>query len=121
MNIDRDKIEANLRLHVDRLAGLIGVRTLKKPKTIQATIGYIEGQWAGMGYTNDRECYDALGDDRHQLSSQSKLPPSNRHPKHTRLPTHDRGDTRRCLGHAAVAWLAGIIRVQTDIPQTWSH
>ncbi|QDT05102.1 hypothetical protein K227x_35000 [Rubripirellula lacrimiformis] len=46
MNVDRDQIEANLRLHVDRLAGLIGPRTLQKPKTIQATIGYIEGQWA---------------------------------------------------------------------------
>ncbi len=38
MNVDRDPIEANLRLHVDRLAGLIGPRTLSKPKTIQATI-----------------------------------------------------------------------------------
>ncbi|TWT80560.1 Bacterial leucyl aminopeptidase precursor [Planctomycetes bacterium CA13] len=62
MNPNRDQIEANLRLHVDRLAGLIGPRTLQKPKTIQATIGYIEGQWAKMGHTNDRECYDALGD-----------------------------------------------------------
>ena len=49
MNIDPNEIEANLRLHVDRLAGLIGVRTLKKPKTIQATIGYIEGQWPKWG------------------------------------------------------------------------
>jgi hypothetical protein len=67
MNVDRDQIEANLRLHVDRLAGLIGVRTLQKPKTIQATIGFIEGQWAEMGYTNDRECYDALGDEATNL------------------------------------------------------
>lgn len=67
MHADRDKIEANLRLHVDRLAGLIGVRTLKKPKTIQATIGYIEGQWAEMGYANDRECYDAMGDEATNL------------------------------------------------------
>ncbi|TWU36515.1 hypothetical protein Q31b_47960 [Novipirellula aureliae] len=43
MNDDRDQIEANLRLHVDRLAELIGVRTLKKPKTMEATIGSIEG------------------------------------------------------------------------------
>ncbi|TWU36491.1 hypothetical protein Q31b_47720 [Novipirellula aureliae] len=48
MNEDRDQIEANLRLHVDRLAGLISVRTLKKPKTMEATIGYIEG--AIMGF-----------------------------------------------------------------------
>ena len=54
MKGDRDTIEANLRLHVDRLAGLIGPRTLSKPKTIQATIGYIEGQWSEMGYRHDR-------------------------------------------------------------------
>jgi hypothetical protein len=30
--------------------------------TIQATIGYIEGQWAGMGYQSSHECYDAVGD-----------------------------------------------------------
>ena len=52
MNPDRDQIEANLRLHVDRLAGLIGVRTLQKPKTITATIGYIKGQWTEMGYSS---------------------------------------------------------------------
>ncbi len=65
--VDHDEIEANLRLHVDRLAGLIGPRTLKKPKTIQATIGYIEGQWTEMGYTNERECYDALGNEATNL------------------------------------------------------
>lgn len=32
--VDRDKIEANLRLHVGRLAGLIGARSLKQPQTI---------------------------------------------------------------------------------------
>lgn len=62
MKPDSNQIEANLRLHVDRLAGLIGPRYLQKPKTIEATIGYIEGQWAGMGYESSRERYDALGD-----------------------------------------------------------
>lgn len=62
MKPDKGQIESNLRIHVDRLAGLIGPRYLKKPKTIVATIGYIEGQWAGMGYESSRECYDALGD-----------------------------------------------------------
>jgi len=57
-----DLIEANLRQHVDRLAGLIGPRTLAKPKTIQATLGYLEGQWKAMGYAVQRETYDALGD-----------------------------------------------------------
>lgn len=61
------KTESNLRLHVDRLAGLIGPRYLKKPYTIKATIGYIEGQWAAMGYQNSRECYDAMGDEATNL------------------------------------------------------
>lgn len=67
MNIDRHPVEANLRLHVDRLAGLIGPRTLQKPKTIQATIGYIQTQWQEMGYTVDRESYDAEGDEATNL------------------------------------------------------
>jgi Zn-dependent M28 family amino/carboxypeptidase len=62
-----DQIEANLRLHVDRLAGLIGPRTLTKPKTIQATIGYIEGKWNEMGYSLQRETFDALGDEATNL------------------------------------------------------
>lgn len=63
MKLHKEQIESQLRLHVDRLAGLIGPRYLQKPKTIAATIGYIEGQWAGMGYTSSRECYDAIGDE----------------------------------------------------------
>ncbi len=62
MKPDKELIEKNLRLHVDRLAGLIGPRFLQKPKTIVATIGYIEGQWGDMGYKCSHECYDALGD-----------------------------------------------------------
>ncbi|MFO0923577.1 MAG: M28 family metallopeptidase [Pirellulales bacterium] len=61
MGSNRDPIESNLRMHVDRLAGLIGPRHLGKPSTISATIGYIEGQWGSMGYEHRRECYDALG------------------------------------------------------------
>lgn len=61
MNFDRENTEANLRLHVDRLAGLIGPRYLEKPKTIEATIGYLTGQWREMGYDVTEETYDALG------------------------------------------------------------
>lgn len=67
MNAVKSQIESNLRLHVDRLAGLIGPRTLRKPKTIQATIGYMEGQWSEMGYQTVRETYDALGDEATNL------------------------------------------------------
>ena len=61
MHYDRETTEAKLRLHVDRLAGLIGPRYLEKPKTIEATIGYLSGQWREMGYQVEEETYDALG------------------------------------------------------------
>lgn len=64
---DHDQIEANLRLHVDRLAGLIGVRTLQKPKTIRATIGYIEGIWKEIGFEVRKETFDAMGDEATNL------------------------------------------------------
>lgn len=62
MNVDRETIESNLRLHVDRLAGLIGPRTLSRPTTIDATIGYIKGQWEAIKHDIREEVYDALGD-----------------------------------------------------------
>ncbi|MCA9190797.1 MAG: M28 family peptidase [Planctomycetales bacterium] len=49
-------------MHVDCLAGLIGPRVLSKPKTIQATIGYIENKWNEFGYSVEHEPFDALGD-----------------------------------------------------------
>lgn len=55
-------IRENLRLHVDRLAGLIGPRILSKPKSIEATIGYIDNQWAEIGFGVHRETFDAIGD-----------------------------------------------------------
>jgi Zn-dependent M28 family amino/carboxypeptidase len=62
MSADRNAIETNLRTHVDRLAGLIGPRTLARPKTIVATTGYLSGQWSQMGYQVAQEHFDALGD-----------------------------------------------------------
>ena len=62
MVMHRNDIEQQLRLHVDRLAGLIGPRTLARPKTIEATLGYIRGQWTGMNYAVVDENFDALGD-----------------------------------------------------------
>ncbi|MEM6655669.1 MAG: M28 family peptidase, partial [Planctomycetota bacterium] len=60
---DRQEIEANLRRHVDRLAGLIGPRHLTRPKTIDAATGMIRAEWQAMGYTVAEETYDALGDE----------------------------------------------------------
>ncbi|WP_164103534.1 M28 family metallopeptidase [Candidatus Laterigemmans baculatus] len=62
MTADRATIEANLRQHVETLAGLIGPRTLARPKTIAATIGYLENQWREIGHEVERETYVALGE-----------------------------------------------------------
>jgi len=72
----RQEIERQLFQHVDRLAGLIGPRTLSRPKTIQATVGYIRGQWESMGYEVTKEAFDALGEQAtnlvvHQLGNRS--------------------------------------------------
>lgn len=58
--MDRASIEQNLRLHVDRLAGLIGPRVLQRPKTIAAAIGYIENVWREIGHEVVHERYQAL-------------------------------------------------------------
>ena len=58
---DARNIEEHLRLHVDRIAGLIGPRYPQKPKSIEATIGYIASQWKSMDYGPLEEGYDALG------------------------------------------------------------
>ena len=60
--VDPAAIRETLILHVDRLAGLIGPRWLGKPSSIDATIGYITGQWSAMGYEVRPERYDAIGD-----------------------------------------------------------
>lgn len=57
-----NEIEQRLFLHVDRLAGLIGPRTLGKPATIDATLGYLRGQWTEMGYQVSDESYTVLSD-----------------------------------------------------------
>lgn len=62
-NSDSERsIAENLKCHVDCLAGLIGPRFLKRPKSIQATIGYIEKQWTNMGYVIQHEHYDTQGE-----------------------------------------------------------
>ncbi len=53
----RNDIEQQLCLHVGRLAGLIGPRTLARPKTIEATLGYIRGQWTGMIRLSDNSSF----------------------------------------------------------------
>lgn len=60
-------IEANLRMHVDRLAGLIGPRHFGRPKSMDAALGYLHGQWQEMGYAVNEETYDAIGNEATNL------------------------------------------------------
>ena len=66
-HLGRETIEENLRLHVDRLAGLIGPRNFQRPKSITATLGYLRAQWEEMGYLVSEETYDAIGDEATNL------------------------------------------------------
>lgn len=59
---DSGEIESRLFKHVDCLAGLIGPRILAKPKSIEATLGYLRREWSDMGYDITDESFDALGD-----------------------------------------------------------
>lgn len=67
MKPDKSLIESNLRLHVDRLAGLIGPRTFHKPSSMAASVGYIERQWREIGYDVEIERFDALGHEASNL------------------------------------------------------
>lgn len=67
---DPDTIQANLRLHVDRLAGLIGPRVLTRPGSIEPTLGYLRGQWREMDWQISEETYDALGEQATNLCVQ---------------------------------------------------
>ncbi|HEY4329470.1 MAG TPA: M28 family peptidase, partial [Phycisphaerae bacterium] len=56
-----------LRQHVDFLAGMIGPRHLALPSTIDATIKYIEKQFATIGTSISRQTYQVDGIDAHNL------------------------------------------------------
>ena len=49
------------------LAGASRPISSVEPKTIEATIGYIEAQWYEVGYANDRKTYDVMGDEATSL------------------------------------------------------
>jgi Zn-dependent M28 family amino/carboxypeptidase len=70
-------VVANLRQHVDRLAGLIGPRHLGKPKAFAAAAGLVERELANAGYVVIRQTYQARG---HEVSNLvAELPGSKRH------------------------------------------
>ncbi len=50
-------VRATLVRHVDTLAGLIGVRHDSRASSLDATVAYLERQWAELGQDVRRECY----------------------------------------------------------------
>ncbi|HUN82364.1 MAG TPA: M28 family peptidase [Phycisphaerae bacterium] len=54
---DQRQIAEKLRLHVDRLAGLIGPRHLGKPAALEAAASYIEREFSSLGYQGERQRY----------------------------------------------------------------
>jgi Zn-dependent M28 family amino/carboxypeptidase len=72
MTESSNEIRSRLELHVDRLAGLIGPRHLGKPKSIDATLGYLRNQWQDMGYEVQDELFDAMGFEARNLVVQVK-------------------------------------------------
>lgn len=71
-------LEERLFLHVDRLAGLIGPRTLQRPTSINAAISYIRSQWEQSDYQVIEETYDAMGDTATNLIAET---PGSRRPQ----------------------------------------
>ena len=64
---DPGQLTTRLRGHVDVLAGLIGPRHLSRPSTIEASIAYIEQQFAAMGDSVVRHTYQVDGTEAHNL------------------------------------------------------
>jgi Zn-dependent M28 family amino/carboxypeptidase len=56
---DPRQLAQRLRLHVDRLAGLIGPRHLGKPLALEAAATYIEREFQSFGDTVDRQWFEA--------------------------------------------------------------
>jgi hypothetical protein len=56
--IDEQELSERLRLHVDRLAGLIGPRHVGKPTSLEAAAAYIEREFLRIGYPVDRQPYE---------------------------------------------------------------
>jgi Zn-dependent M28 family amino/carboxypeptidase len=60
---DQTQLVADLRQHVDRLAGLIGPRHVGAPKALQAAATLIDRALSAVGYTVERQWYLAQGHD----------------------------------------------------------
>jgi Zn-dependent M28 family amino/carboxypeptidase len=54
-------LEAALRQHVERLAGDIGERHVRRPHALHAAEAYVQRTWQALGYEVVRQTYDAAG------------------------------------------------------------
>ena len=90
------QLVANLRQHVDRLAGLIGPRHIGAPQALEAAATLIERELSVSGYPVERQWYLAQGHDVANLVAE--------------IPGNKRADqivVRRALRHRAHAELCG--------------
>ncbi len=58
--VDLEALKQRLRLHVDRLAGLIGPRHSGGRNSLEAAAAYVEREFSTFGHV-DRQVYNALG------------------------------------------------------------
>jgi len=61
MEASEDNRDARLRQHVQTLAGKIGERNVYRPAALDAAARYIESEFAGIGYTVNRQTYVVRG------------------------------------------------------------
>ena len=54
-------LESALRQHVERLAGCIGERHVRRPQALHAAEAYVRETWQALGYEVVRQAYDAAG------------------------------------------------------------
>src|SRR5687768_2970988 len=57
------QLSANLAMHVDRLAGIIGPRHLSQPAAFAAAAELVERELADAGYAIERQTYSAGGEE----------------------------------------------------------
>lgn len=60
-------LAARLRRHVERLAGEIGERSVRRPGTLDAAADYIRGEWTGQGHAVVEQRYRTHGIDCRNL------------------------------------------------------
>lgn len=59
--VEEMEVAAELRRHVQKLAGDIGERSVRQPRALQAAAGYIQGELQAYGYAVGEQMFEARG------------------------------------------------------------